>query len=102
LLRHVIGCKHRKTLADFAIDLVNCGGECHQKQLLPEVFKGFVGNGVDQGMEDLVPSIVVPRANLPVQLCYCLEWRGQVVRNWMVAGKCLEVVSGRLCVECFE
>ena len=43
---------------DFAIKLVDCRCECHEKQLLPDVFRRFVCNSVDRCVEDLVSCIV--------------------------------------------
>ena len=35
------------------------GGVCNEKQLLPDVFGAPVRNGIDQRVQDSVPSIVI-------------------------------------------
>jgi hypothetical protein len=49
----------REFLADFAIDLVDGGCVCNEKQLLPDVFGAPVRNSIDKRVQDFVPCIVI-------------------------------------------
>jgi hypothetical protein len=74
------------------------GGVCNEKQLLPDFFGSTVRNGIDQCVQDAVPSDAVRDFFVPVQARDHVSGRIEVVQNWMASGKCLEVGSGCLCV----
>jgi len=64
--------------------------------LLPDFFESPVRDGVNQRMQDSVPSFVIHgfRPLVLVQLHDHISGRIEVVQNRVVAGKCLEVGSG--------
>jgi hypothetical protein len=59
LLSNVLGSERRKPLTHFAIRFVNCGHIRQEKQLLPDFFGSPVRNGIDQSVQDTVPSLVI-------------------------------------------
>jgi len=67
--------------------------------LLPYFFGGPARDGVDQRVQDSVPSLVVYMLDplVLVQPRDHVSRRIEVVQNWVVAGKSLEVGSGYLC-----
>ena len=67
--------------------------------MLPDFFESPVRDGVNQRMQDSVPSFVIHgfRPLVLVQLRDHISGRIEVVQNGVVAGKCLEVGSGCLC-----
>jgi hypothetical protein len=69
------------------------------KQLLPDFFSGPVRDAANQRVEDSVPSLVVYMLDplVLVQLRDHVSGRIEVVQNWVVAGKSLELGSGCLC-----
>ncbi len=88
LLRNVLRRQSQKTLAHLAIDLVDCGGVCNEKQLLPDVFRGPVCEAIDHRVQDSVPSIVIVGFDLLVlvQSRDYVSGRIEVVQNeWLAA-----------------
>jgi hypothetical protein len=98
-LRDIFRIQSREFLAHFPIYLVDRRGVGNEKQLLPDFFGSPVRNGIDQCVQDAVPSNVVHDFDflVLVQLRDHVSRRIEVVQNWVVAGKCLEVGSGYLC-----
>jgi hypothetical protein len=78
---------------------MDCRGIRDEKQLLPYFFGGPARDGIDQRVQDSVPSLVVYKLDplVLVQLRDHVSRRIEVVQNWVVAGKSLEVGSGYLC-----
>jgi hypothetical protein len=76
---------------------VDSRGIGRKKQLLPDVFAAPVCDAVKQCMQDFVPSLVICRLSLPVQLRDHVGRRIEVVQNWVGAGNCLELGSACLC-----
>jgi len=86
-------------LADLSINLMDCRGIRDEKQLLPDFFGGPACNGINKRVQDSVSSLVVYMLDplMLVQLRDYVGGRIEVVQNWVVAGKGLEVGSGCLC-----
>src|SRR5260370_940256 len=63
LLSYVLGRERRKPLTHFGIRFVNCGHIRQEKQLLPDFFGSPVRNGIDQRVQDAVPSLVIYKLN---------------------------------------
>src|SRR6266478_7520072 len=99
LLSYVLGRERRKPLTHFGIRFVNCGHIRQEKQLLPDFFGGPVCDAVNECVQDAVPSLVIYMLDplVLVQLRDHVSRRIEVVQNWVVAGKSLEVGSGYLC-----
>jgi hypothetical protein len=66
LLRYVIRRQHRNPLAHFPENLVDGGGECKEKQLLPDHLEWPLRDRVDQCVEDFASGILVRRSALLV------------------------------------
>src|SRR5207245_5436207 len=93
LLSYVLGPERRKLLADFGIRFVNCGHIGQEKQLLPDFFAGPVRDGIDQSVQDSVPSLVIcmPDLLVLVQLRDHVSRRSEVVQSGAVARKSMKV-----------
>jgi hypothetical protein len=78
---------------------MDCRGIRDEKQLLPDFFGSPARDGIDQSVQDSVPSLVIYKLDLLVfvQLHDHVGRRIEVVQNGVVAGKDLEVGSGCLC-----
>ncbi|MFB3918171.1 MAG: hypothetical protein ACE14M_15690 [Terriglobales bacterium] len=99
LLRYVVRRQLRKSHAYVSTGLVDGGGVRSEKQLLPEFFGSPVRNGMNQCVQDCAPSNVVHDLDVfvLVQLRDHVSRRVEVVQDWILTGKCLEVDSGCLC-----
>ena len=99
MLSYVLGRERRKLLADFGIRFVNCGHIRQEKQLLPDFFAGPVRDGIDQSVQDSVPSLVICMLDLLVlvQLRDHVSRRSEVVQSGAVARKRLKVGLSCLC-----
>ncbi|HTU47931.1 MAG TPA: hypothetical protein VMF91_22930 [Bryobacteraceae bacterium] len=86
-------------MADLPINLVDSGGVRREKQLLPDFFGSPVCDGIDQRVQDSVPSLVVYSLDslVLVQLRDHVGRRIEVVQNGVAQGKRLELGLGYLC-----
>jgi hypothetical protein len=77
----VPGTQPRKFLASLPINLVDSGHIRQEEQLLPDFFESPVRDGVDQRMQDSVPSFVIHGFRPLVQLQDYISRRIEVVQN---------------------